>query len=92
MKTLTKTWFGAAVVLTAMTGAALAQMPTMSLPGTDGPDKKLTSEELERRKAVDEAYEGAIKKIPNQQPKASDPWATVRPQSSSSSSASKPSR
>lgn len=96
MKLLTKMCFGAtvvlAVVLAEMTGPSLAQAPTLSLPTAGGPDKQLTSEELEKRKAVDEAYQGAIKKIPNQQPKASDPWATVRPQPSSSSAASKPSR
>ncbi|NVO16356.1 MAG: hypothetical protein HXX10_20190 [Rhodoplanes sp.] len=92
MKPLTKMCIGATVALAVVTGPALAQSdtPKMSLPTAGGPEKRLTSEELERRKAVDEAYQSAIKKIPNQAQKVNDPWATVRPPPSSSSS--KPSR
>ena len=89
MKPLTKMCFGATVVLAVVTGPSLAQTPTVSLPTGGGADKKLTSEELERRKAVDEAYQGAIKKIPNQPAKVNDPWATVRPQPSSPSKSSR---
>jgi hypothetical protein len=83
--------FGATVVLAVVTGPSLAQTdtPKVSLPTAGEPEKRLTSEELERRKAVDEAYRSAIKKIPNQAQKVNDPWATVRPQSSTSPKSSR---
>jgi hypothetical protein len=68
---------GAALVLLA--GAAYAQtgfpMPSISL-GKDKPPP--TEEELERQKAIDNAYKSATKKIPDKQ-QAADPWGTVRP-------------
>lgn len=41
-------------------------------------DKKMTSEEIEKQKAIDEAYRAAIQKVPDQKGNA-DPWAIVRP-------------
>jgi len=66
---------GAALVL--MTGAAAAQgfpMPSLSL-GKDKPPP--TQEEIDRQKAIDNAYNSATKKIPDKQGPA-DPWGTVR--------------
>ena len=39
--------------------------------------EKLTPEELERKRQLDDAYKAATNKIPDQ--KADDPWADVRP-------------
>ena len=47
-------------------GPALAQISAPSLD-MGGSTKKLTSEEIEKQKAVDEAYRGAIQKIPEKQ-------------------------
>jgi hypothetical protein len=65
---------GAALAL--LTGTAYAQfpMPSMSL-GKDKPPP--TAEEIERQKAIDNAYNNANKKIPEKQG-ATDPWGNVR--------------
>ncbi len=65
----------AVAVVATLTGTAYAQiMPKFSL----GEDKrKLTPEEQEKKKQLDDAYRQATNKIPDQ--KASDPWADVRP-------------
>jgi hypothetical protein len=56
-------------------GTARAQlMPKFSL-GAD--QKKLTPEEQEKKRELDNAYKQATNKIPDQ--KAADPWADVRP-------------
>jgi hypothetical protein len=66
---------GAALIL--LTGTAYAQfpMPSMSLGGDKPPP---TPEQVERQKAIDNAYSNATKKIPDKQG-AADPWGTVRP-------------
>jgi len=68
---------GAALAL--LTGTAYAQtgfpMPSMSLGGDKPPP---TPEQVERQKAIDNAYNNATKKIPDKQG-AADPWGTVRP-------------
>jgi hypothetical protein len=71
---------GAALVL--LTGTAYAQfpMPSVSLGGDKPP---LTPEQLERQKAIDNAYNNATKKIPEKK-EAADPWGTVRPSQPSS--------
>ena len=37
-----------------------------------------TAEEIEKRKAVDSAYDAAVRKIPDKKSTA-DPWGTIRP-------------
>ena len=69
---------GAALVL--LTGTAYAQtggfpMPSISL-GQDKPPP--TPEQIERQKAIDNAYNSATKKIPDKK-EAADPWGNVRP-------------
>lgn len=74
-----KNIFVAAVctIIVVLPGIAFAQqlMPGLSLH----PDKPpLTSEEQEKRKAVDEAYKSAIKKLPDKKKTADDPWENIR--------------
>ena len=59
------------------TGAVSAQMPQ---PGVHLKDDKpsRTKEQREYDKAVDRAYQSAIKKIPEAE-KKSDPWGNIRP-------------
>ncbi len=68
----------AGAILFLLTGAAYAQggfpMPSLSL-GKDKPPP--TPEEIERQKALDNAYNAANKKIPDKQG-AADPWGNVR--------------
>jgi hypothetical protein len=68
----------AGAILFLLTGAAYAQsgfpMPSLSL-GKDKPPP--TPEEIERQKAIDNAYNAANKKIPDKQG-AADPWGNVR--------------
>jgi hypothetical protein len=66
-----------AVVGAVLTGPAFAQGVNLVMP-----DRKLTNEEIERNKEIDEAYQNAKKKIPDQKP-SSDPWGTVRSGTSS---------
>jgi hypothetical protein len=67
-----------AVALALLTGTASAQNPLM--PGISlGKEqkRKLTPEEQEQQKQLDQDYKAATKKVPDQ--KATDPWASVRP-------------
>ena len=65
------------VLLTALTGVAFAQMPMPSLHiGADNKPPP-TPEEIEKQKALDDAYKSATKKVPDK--RVDDPWATVRP-------------
>jgi hypothetical protein len=68
----------AGATLALLTGTAYAQtgfpMPSMSL-GKDKPPP--TQEEIDRQKAIDNAYNSATKKIPEKQG-AADPWGSVR--------------
>jgi hypothetical protein len=64
-------------ILFLLTGAAYAQLPMPSLSlGRDKPPP--TQEEIDRQKAIDNAYNSATKKIPEKK-EAADPWGTVRP-------------
>lgn len=87
MKTLFGIAVGAAVALALTGGPAVAQIsaPSLDMGGTT---RKLTSEEIEKQKAVDEAYRGAIQKIPEKQT-VIDPWGSVR-QAPSSTAPAKP--
>ena len=81
-KKLTQSWWSKflllAVALALLTETASAQNPLM--PGLSlGKEekRKLTPEEQERQKQLDQDYKAATKKVPDQ--KAIDPWASVRP-------------
>jgi uncharacterized protein YecT (DUF1311 family) len=67
----------ATLIVFLMTGAVSAQMPT---PGVHLKDDKpsRTKEQKEYDKALDRAYQSAIKKIPEAE-KKSDPWGNIRP-------------
>jgi hypothetical protein len=68
----------AAAIVAMLTATAVAQMnPLMPKMSLQGDQKKLTPEELERKRQLDDAYKAATNKIPDQ--KADDPWADVRP-------------
>jgi uncharacterized protein YecT (DUF1311 family) len=64
-------------ILLLMTAAVFAQMPT---PGVHLKDDKpsRTKEQKEYDKALDRAYQSAVKKIPEAE-KKSDPWGNIRP-------------
>ena len=65
----------AGAMIALLTGAAAAQ----DTPGIPlNPRKQPTHEELEKRKAQDQAYDEAMKKIPNKT-LSIDPWGDVRP-------------
>jgi hypothetical protein len=90
---LTQAWgtlIPLAATLAVLTGSAFAQsnpfMPKMSLGGQE--KKALTPEEQEKQKQLDDAYQAATKKIPNQA--SNDPWATVRPAATAPAAKKKP--
>jgi hypothetical protein len=56
-------------------GAAFAQVPGINLAPEDHP---LSTEEIDKRKATEDAYQSALKKIPDQK-KSVDPWGNIRP-------------
>ncbi len=64
--------FPMAMVLAVLAGPVYAQGVNL-MAG----ERRLTSEEIEKNKAIDEAYKSTIKKIPDQKPNA-DPWGNVR--------------
>ena len=67
--------FMAAVLLALVAGPAFAQIGGINmLPG----DKKKTPEEIQRGQAIDNAYDEALKKVPDQKKATNDPWADVR--------------
>ena len=64
--------------LAVLTGSAFAQNPLMPGVSLGGEQKRqLTPEEKERQKQLDNDYNAATGKVPDQ--KATDPWANVRP-------------
>ncbi len=65
---------GAAVALLTATAVAQMPMPGISLHHDKRP---LTTEEIEKQKALDRAYNAATQKIPDKNA-ASDPWSDVR--------------
>ncbi|HSP49446.1 MAG TPA: hypothetical protein VLN61_04530 [Pseudolabrys sp.] len=67
----------AAAVVALLTGIAYAQslMPGLNLSGDKPP---LTPQEEEMRKATEDSYKSALKKIPDQK-KSVDPWGNIRP-------------
>jgi len=65
----------AAMPVAAAYGQMNPLMPKLSVGG--GEQRKLTPEEQEKKRQLDDAYKAATAKIPDQKP--NDPWATVRP-------------
>jgi hypothetical protein len=76
----------AGTIVALLTGGASAQMPT---PGINlaPSDRKLTPEEQEKQRAIENEYKRAMEKIPNQ--KAVDPWGGVRQSPSAAKSKQK---
>ncbi|MFZ0068434.1 MAG: hypothetical protein WAK90_19895 [Pseudolabrys sp.] len=74
---------GATVIVVALAGSGSAQQ---FMPGIDlvPESRPLTSEEREKRKAIDDAYRSAIEKLPDQK-KSADPWGDVRSTKTTSS-------
>ncbi len=70
---------GAIVVFFAGCAGAQAQS---SIPLN--PKRPPSQEELERQRAAEQAYDAAIKKIPDKKPSA-DPWGNIRPTSPTAS-------
>ena len=64
------------IVMSLTTDAALAQlsMPALRLDN----DRRLTKEEQEKRKEVDDAYRSAIDKLPDKKKPSADPWGDMR--------------
>ncbi|MBK5962041.1 hypothetical protein CCR97_28160 [Rhodoplanes elegans] len=56
---------------------ALAQIAAPSLD-IGGKTRTLTSEEIEKQKAIDEAYSRTVKQMPASKPVVVDPWGNVR--------------
>ena len=67
--------FVAVIVLALAAGPALAQFGGINLL-PEG--KAKTPEEIQRGEAIDNAYNSAIKKVPDQKKATNDPWADVR--------------
>ncbi len=65
----------AAAIAVLLSGPAAAQFPMPSV-SLQPQQRKLTPEELEKKKAIDQAYRAANGKIPEK--KVDDPWADVR--------------
>jgi hypothetical protein len=75
---LPRTIFATAIMLL-MAGAASAQVqPSLHLKD-DKPSR--TKAQKEYDKALDRAYQSAIKKIPEPEKKSADPWGDIRPSS-----------
>ena len=69
------------VLIALLTGTSFAQMPSVNLAPEDHP---LSTEEIDKRKATEDAYKSALKKIPDQK-KSVDPWGNIRPDQPASS-------
>ena len=66
-------------------GPAAAQV---ALSPFNAPQKRLTPEEIEKKKAADAAYKAAMDKIPEMKA-ANDPWGSVREAPSGTPTAAK---
>ena len=62
--------------LVALSTAYAAAQDTPGIPLN--PRKPLSKEDVEKQKAADEAYNAAMKKIPDKNSSA-DPWGNIRP-------------
>ena len=63
--------------LALLTTSASAQMPMPSISLQGDSKRRLTPEEQEQQKKLDDDYKAATKKVPDQ--KAIDPWGDIRP-------------
>jgi len=72
-----------AIIVGMLSGAVFAQdfRPAINLNADSRP---LTSEEQEKRKAVDDAYRSTLNKLPDKK-KSSDPWGNLRSPTTTSS-------
>jgi hypothetical protein len=69
---------GMAMTAASAQGIGVSPNGQMSFsPFAQQPKRPLTQEEIEKQKALDDAYKAATNKIPDQ--RSNDPWATVRP-------------
>jgi hypothetical protein len=50
-------------------------------------DRRLTPEELQQRKVLEQEYNAATRKIPDKQPSSNDPWGKIRSNASKSATA-----
>lgn len=66
----------AAVATALLVGPALAQIGGINL--LDNNERLKTQEEVDREKAIDDAYKSTLKKVPDQKRATNDPWADVR--------------
>ena len=66
----------AGVIVMSLTADAFAQLSMPALPLDS--DRRLTKEEQEKRKEVDDAYKSAISKVPDKKKPPADPWGDVR--------------
>jgi hypothetical protein len=78
----------ATMILVVLAGPAAAQTG-MGFPVFGGSTHQVTQEEVDRQKALDNAYNSAKKKIPDKAAPA-DPWGSVRATSPATASKSKP--
>jgi hypothetical protein len=76
---------GAAAIIIALAGTGSAQQQFMPGINLNSDSPPLTPEEKEKRKAIDDAYRSAIKKLPDQK-KSADPWEDVRSTKATTSS------
>jgi hypothetical protein len=65
----------AGVIVISSGGDALAQLSMPALPLDS--ERRLTKEEQEKRKEVDDAYKATINKLPDKK-KPADPWGDMR--------------
>jgi hypothetical protein len=70
----------AGVLVAFFAGGAAAQGPSIPV----NPKTPPTQEEIARQRATDQAYDAAIKKIPDKKSSA-DPWGDIRPSSPTAS-------
>jgi hypothetical protein len=56
-------------------GPAVGQIGGMNLLDND---RKKSQEEIDKEKAIDDAYKSTMRKVPDQKKATNDPWADVR--------------
>ena len=67
--------FAAAIFLALVAGPAFAQIGGINMLPED---RKKTPEEIQRGQAIDNAYDEAMKKVPDRKKATNDPWADLR--------------
>jgi hypothetical protein len=66
----------ATVIITLTIGAAFAQADSKDMQG--GQNSLRDQQEKKNDRAIDRDYQSTIKRIPDKEKKASDPWGDVR--------------